>query len=201
MTTKSIIVLLASMAAPILLPPDLAAQQRCPEATSEFDFYVGDWRVRQEIRSRDSDWIELPARSVVRPVAGGCAYFERWSGPVQFFWEGMEQPEPLEGISVRAYDEEAGQWQIWWLDSHDPDFGGPFVGGFEDGVGTFLRTSTSADGRELLGRIRFMDVTPESIEWDLSVSRDGGQSWLPLWLMHFSREAESGGQTGAAPDS
>jgi hypothetical protein len=157
----------------------------------EFDFWLGTWEIRQELLLPDGSWLDLPARSTVTRVAGSCALMEEWRGQVRFFWEGMDAPSPLEGFSVRAYDAEAGLWRIWWLDSRRPDFGAPFEGRFVRGEGAFVREGTTADGNPLLTRIRFHDVTADSVHWELAISRDAGSSWSPLWRMRFRRAAAS----------
>lgn len=190
LTTDPMPVIRASAALPLLFLAGTAVAanaQGCPPESAQFDFWIGEWRVSQEIRTADGRWLEFPARSVVSAAAGGCALVERWSGVVQFFWDGMQEPEPLEGLSVRAFDADAGIWKIWWLDSRHPDFGAPFSGRFRDGVGTFTRTTPAIGGSTLTTRIRFSEVTPAALRWDLSISRDGGVTWTPLWIMHFSR--------------
>lgn len=168
--------------------PAAAQTEGCAEpAHREFDFWLGEWEVRQEILRPDGSWIELPARSTVRRVAGGCALAEEWRGDVLFFWEGMDAPAPLHGLSVRAFDPEAGLWRVWWLDSRRPDFGSPFEGRFEGGEGVFLREGVTADGARLLTRIRFHDAGADSVRWELAVSRDAGSSWSTLWRMRFRR--------------
>lgn len=163
-----------------------ASAQECPAESAQFDFWIGEWSVRQEIRTPDGRWIEFPARSDVTAAAGGCALVERWSGEAQFFWQGMQEPAWLEGLSVRAFDADDGVWKIWWLDSRSPDFGAPFTGRFHDGVGTFTRTTIRPTGAPLTARIRFSDITTESVRWELSIRGDDG-TWTPLWIMHFSR--------------
>lgn len=128
-----------------------ASAQECPAESAQFDFWIGEWSVRQEIRTPDGRWIEFPARSDVTAAAGGCALVERWSGEAQFFWQGMQEPAWLEGLSVRAFDADDGVWKIWWLDSRSPDFGAPFTGRFHDGVGTFTRTTIRPTGAPLTG--------------------------------------------------
>ena len=78
-----------------------------------------------------SPTVSVPARTSVASTLDGCALIERWEGEVQFFWEGMQAPAPMQGLSVRAYDPETGRWYIHWMDTRTPRFEGPYTGRFE----------------------------------------------------------------------
>lgn len=163
------------------------ALQTCtsPEARA-FDFWVGDWRIQQKILRQDGKWHSFEAKTSVSPTLDGCALIEHWEGAVQFFWEGMETPEPMKGLSVRSYDSQTGQWSIHWMDTHTPSFGSPYVGGFEEGRGEFFREWETPQGKRM-GRITFSDITPDTVKWELAVSRDEGESWSTLWIMKMHR--------------
>lgn len=170
--------------------PDGAAKEGGPcdaPPYRRFDFWLGSWAVRQEIRTGEGGFLELPARDSVSRTLDGCALLEHWEGDVQFFWEGMDRPVHLWGLSVRSYDERSGKWEINWMDSRRPTFGEPFRGGFRDGRGVFIRRGAAPDGSRRDYRIVFSDITPESLEWELDSSRDAGATWTPLWRMHFVR--------------
>ena len=156
------------------------------EEARAFDFWVGDWSIRQTMRQADGSWIDLPAETSVERALDGCALVERWSGEVQYFWDNMDAPVPLRGFSVRAYHPESGLWRIHWMDTREPFFGAPYEGGFEAGRGTFYREN--ADG--LRGaRITFEPVAPDTVDWELAVSNDG-ENWMPIWRMAMSRRGE-----------
>ena len=173
-------------------PPLALAQLADPACTSpearQFDFWLGDWTIEQRILRQDGSYAEFPARTSVRPTAAGCALIEEWRGTVQFFWTGMDAPAELHGLSVRAWDPATHAWVIHWLDDMDPALGEPFVGGFEEGSGTFTRTTTGPDGVERFSRIRFERRADGVVEWSLATSRDAGESWTTLWSMHMTRE-------------
>lgn len=157
-------------------------------AAREFDFWIGDWDIRQRILRADGSWLELQAQTSVSPTLDGCALVEQWRGTVQFFWEDMQSPEPMQGLSVRAYDPQAGAWHIYWMDSRAPRFGVPYSGGFDGDRGEFFRLSETPRG-ERTDRITFSDITPDSVMWELAVSGDGGQTWTTLWTMEMRRAA------------
>lgn len=150
-------------------------------ACDEFDFWIGSWEIDQKILRADGTWAELPARTKVRSALDGCALVESWEGEVEFFWEGMKKPERMTGLSVRSFDPKAGIWRIYWMDSRNPRFG-EFQGTFRDGVGEFFRESDA-----IVSRIRFSEVTEQSVRWELAISRDGRKTWRPVWVMNMQR--------------
>lgn len=162
---------------------------RCAgEEYRQFDFWIGTWDVQQRIRTTDGSYLAFPATDTVRTTLDGCALLEHWHGTVQFFWAGMTAPGPLEGLSVRAYDAEAGAWRIHWMDTQDPRFGAPFTGTFHDGTGTFFLDVERPDGTTSRRRITFANITPDTVDWELAVSTDAGANWVVLWTMHFTRQ-------------
>jgi hypothetical protein len=181
--------LLAFLLAAIVIPHSAVAQriETCssPEARA-FDFWIGDWHIQQKILQEDGTWLRFEATTSVSATLDGCAIIEHWEGTVQFFWDGMQAPEPMKGLSVRAYDPEADRWYIHWMDTRTPRFDGPYAGGFDEGRGEFFREWETPQGRRL-GRIVFSDITPDSVDWELAISNDEGQSWSALWIMEMVR--------------
>jgi len=181
----------------------LAAAPLCDSPGShQFDFWIGDWSIRQQIRTADGGWLELPAHTSVRPALGGCALLEHWRGSVEFFWAGMDKPAPMRGMSVRSFDAKSGRWTIWWMDSMDPNFSKGFSGHFENGKGLFYSEQAAVDGSKRLARITFSDIQKDSVHWDLASSHDGGSTWKVIWVMDMHRTGELPARSaGAANDA
>ncbi len=158
-------------------------------AARAFDFWVGDWNIQQKILQKDGTWLELEAKTSVSKTLNGSALIEHWQGEVQFFWEGMQKPEPMKGLSVRAYDPQTQKWYIHWMDTGRPYFGTPYSGSFEKGRGEFFRTWQTPKG-ERMGRITFSNISGDSVDWELAISKDEGKSWSALWTMHMQRSGE-----------
>ena len=62
----------------------------------------------------------------------------------------------------------------------------PVVGGFVDGVGTFIGQDT-LDGRPILVRFRWSGITGPTPRWDQAFSDDDGATWEVNWVMDFTR--------------
>jgi hypothetical protein len=152
----------------------------------QFDFWIGDWDVTQEILQADGSWIELPARTEVAVSPDGCLLTEHWNGRVQFFWEGMQRPEAMWGFSLRRYDPATSAWSIYWMDQRNPRFETPHVGRFDGDHGEFFREFT-ADGQLRRTRIRFTQVSDTQVDWSLAFSADSGDTWRELWRMRMRR--------------
>jgi hypothetical protein len=174
-------------------PSVASAAESSPESAhdleagaSAFDFWIGEWDIRQQILKTDGSWHAFDAHTSVAPAIEGRALVEHWKGEVQFFWEGMTEPQTIEGLSVRAYDKKRGEWMIHWMDSRNPSFGNPYVGNFADGRGEFFREWSTPQGNRV-GRIVFSDITPDSVRWELAVSSDDRKSWTTLWVMEMRR--------------
>lgn len=170
-----------------------ASATTSPECSSpeyhQFNFWIGQWDIKQKILKADGTWFEANASTNVSRVLGDCALMEEWQGDVLFFWEGMEKPEPLKGFSVRAYDRKTKQWTISWMDTRHLRFT-QFAGNFRNGRGEFFRKQANEKGNETITRVTFSDIKPASVLWDLSISTDAGQTWKTLWIMQMTRQGK-----------
>ena len=168
-------------------------------AARAFDFWIGDWDVRQQILRQDGTWLAVPARTSVAPTLDGCALIERWEGRVAFFWEGMDEPAPMKGLSVRAFDPRAGKWFIHWMDTRSPRFGTPYAGNVVNGHGEFFREIETPAGPRV-GRITFSALSADAVDWALAISNDGRETWQTLWTMNMQRVSSAPAEDSALED-
>jgi hypothetical protein len=92
-------------------------------------------------------------------------------------------------ISLRTYDPATDQWSIWWLDGRTPGrLDPPVVGGFKDGIGTFIAEDTFND-LPILVRFLWSDITATTCRWEQAFSTDGGETWEVNWIMESTRIA------------
>lgn len=153
----------------------------------QFDFWVGEWNIDQEIRDTDSSWLHYKATTKVQHILDQQALVEQWRGEVKFFWYNMENSQSINGYSLRYYDEPARAWRIYWMDSLNPTVTPPFTGNFSSpGHGEFYRTTTT-DGHTTFAKITFDRQDHDHVEWTLAVSKDN-TNWNVLWVMHMSRK-------------
>ena len=153
-------------------------------AVHDFDFLVGSWRV-QHRRLKDrlagsEEWQEFAGTSVGRLILDGAGNVDD---------NVLELPDgTYRAATLRSYDPATGQWSIWWLDGRNPrgPLDPPMVGGFSDGVGTFYANDTF-QGRPIVVRFIWSEITDASARWEQAFSTDGGTTWEVNWVMHFTR--------------
>lgn len=161
-----------------------AADDSARSGVHDFDFLFGRWRVHHRRLSKrlrhSEDWQEFQGTLVSRPVLAG-------SGNVDDNL--INQPgTSYRALAIRAFDEKTGQWSIWWLDGRTPSawLAPPVRGAFKDGVGRFYAEDT-LDGRAILVRYVWSEITSKSCRWEQAFSADHGRTWELNWIMNLSR--------------
>ena len=157
----------------------------------DFDFLMGAWKVRhRRLKERllgCQDWERFDGETRVWPLLDGRGNVDD---------NLLHLPSgPYRAVSLRAFDEAAQQWSIWWLDGRQPhQLDPPVVGGFADGVGEF-QCDDELRGQPIRVRFRWTGTSGLSPRWEQAFSADGGRSWEINWEMDFERlpEAGSGG--------
>jgi hypothetical protein len=156
-----------------------------PDGRHDFDFLHGHWHSRQrKLRKRlvgCEDWDEFTADLHCRPVLGGLGNFDELASPAMTYT----------GLALRLYDEATRTWSIYWIAGGVASFDPPVVGHFADGVGDFLCPDTQ-EGRPVLVRYRWSDITATTARWAQAFSTDDGATWETNWTADFTRAATSG---------
>ncbi|HSE27551.1 MAG TPA: hypothetical protein VLA95_04930 [Gemmatimonadales bacterium] len=144
-------------------PPCSAPEHR------QLDFWVGRWELT---------WADtLRGTNVIEQSLDGCTIIERFDGRPSI---------PLQGMSVSAFDRRTGKWRQVWTDNG----GGwiPLEGGLVDGA-MVLETRAVLNGRPTIQRMRWLNVTADSLDWVWDASVDDGRTWRPGWRIHYRRAA------------
>lgn len=147
----------------------------------DFDFYHGHWHVRNErLKQRlagSDDWETFEATQRCRPLLDGIGnlddFVTEWSGGFR-------------GMTLRLFDLQSRQWRIYWASSRSGVLEPPVMGRFENGVGTFLGNDTH-EGRPVLVRFIWSDITADTAHWQQAFSTDEGVSWETNWHMWMTR--------------
>jgi hypothetical protein len=152
-------------------------------APSDFDFAVGDWRVRHR-RLRDrlagcTEWVDFDGEMSTRKVLGGYGNVED---------NLLHLPdESYRAVALRSFDPKSRQWSIWWLDARTPGhLDVPVVGAFEGRIGTFYADDT-LNGAPIRIRFLWFATDANNPRWEQAFSGDGGGSWETNWTMDFRR--------------
>lgn len=153
----------------------------------DFDFEVGSWKIHlKRLQSRltgSTTWVEFDGTSVTRKVWDGRADLEEF--------ETDSATGHIEGLTLRVYNPQTHQWSLYWANSKDASLGQsmlPMVGEFKNGRGEFFDQEPSGpNGKFILVRFIWSDITPNSAHFEQSYSDDGGKTWEVNWITDQTR--------------
>jgi len=177
--------LLACSLAVILQPlPGLAQQsagvQQAPgkrDGQHDFDFEIGVWKTHLKRLvhplTGSTTWVELDGTTVVRKV---------WNGRANLAELEVDGPGGhLQVLSLRLYDPQARQWSLNSANSNSGVLSQPTIGEFRNGRGEFF-DQESFNGRTILVRNVWSDITADSCRFEQAFSDDGGKTWEVNWI-------------------
>jgi hypothetical protein len=151
----------------------------------DFDFEVGTWKIHlKRLDHRlvgSTTWVEFDGTSVTRKVWDGRADLEEFE---------TDSPASghIEGMTLRLYDPQTHQWSLYWGTSKSRALGVPTIGEFKNGRGEFFDTEPSGpNGRAILVRFVWSEITPNSAHFEQSFSDDGGKTWEVNWITDQTR--------------
>jgi hypothetical protein len=150
----------------------------------DFDFEIGTWKIHLKRLDRrlvgSTNWVEFDGTSVTRKVWDGRSNLEEFE---------VDSPTGhIEGMTLRLYDPQTHQWSLYWATSKSGAIGQPTIGEFKNGRGEFFDTEPSGpNGRSILVRFVWSDITPNSAHFEQSFSDDGGKTWEVNWITDQTR--------------
>jgi hypothetical protein len=148
----------------------------------DFDFELGSWEIHLQKRLRpltgSNDWVRFDGTSVTRKVWDGRAQLE------EFETDGAAGK--IEGLTLRTYNPQTHQWSLYWANSKSGTMDPPQVGKFKDGHGEFYAMDKQ-DGKPILVRFVWSDVTTKKPHFEQSFSDDGGKTWEVNWITDQTR--------------
>jgi hypothetical protein len=151
----------------------------------DFDFELGTWKIHlKRLDGRlvgSTTWVEFDGTSVTRKVWNGRANLEE-------FETDSAAGGHIEGLTLRLYDPQTHQWSLYWATSKSGAIGLPTIGEFKNGRGEFFDTEPSGpNGRAVLVRFVWSNITPNSAHFEQSFSDDGGKTWEVNWITDQTR--------------
>ena len=158
--------------------PDYAAPS--PEGSGpehDFDFNMGHWntqiRAVMNPLSAPNVWSNLKGTHVVYRVWGD------WADIGQLEVDGPGGH--IEDMALRLYDRKTRQWRVYFANSDSGTLEPPMVGEFKNNVGTFVFLD-EMEGKTVLVRNIWSDITAQTCHQDWSISADGGKTWVSTWI-------------------
>lgn len=166
--------------------PATGATQQSPPALRDgqhdFDFNLGTWNthIKRLLKplTGSTTWTELNGTVVIRKVWDGRAEIEEI--------EANGAGGHFEGMTLFLYNPESHQWSLNFANSSDGTMSVPAVGEFKDGLGEFY-DQEPYNGRTILVRVIWSDITPDSHHFEQSFSDDGGKTWEPNFTATLTR--------------
>src|SRR5215469_2431861 len=142
----------------------------------DFDFNMGHWKT--QIRAVENP---LSAPGVWSNLQGTHVVYRVWGD-----WADIGQLEVdgpgghIEDLALRMYDRKTQQWRVYFANSKSGTLLQPMVGEFKNGVGTFVFLDEQ-EGKTVLTRNVWSNITSNSCNQDWAISVDGGKTWVPTW--------------------
>src|SRR5258708_27045663 len=156
-------------------PPSPAAERR--DGQHDFDFDIGVWKTHLKRLvhplSGSTTWVELDGTTVVRKVWNGRANLAEL--------ETDAASGRLQVLSLRLYDPQSRQWSLNTANANVGTLSVPTIGEFKDGRGEFF-DQESFNGRTILVRNIWSDISADSCRFEQSFSDDGGKTWEVNWI-------------------
>jgi hypothetical protein len=143
----------------------------------DFDFEIGTWKTHLKRLvhplTGSTTWVELDGISVVRKI---------WNGRANLVELEVDSPAGhLDVLSLRLYNPESHQWSLNTANGKVGTLGVPTVGEFRNGRGEFYDQETF-NGRTILVRNVWSDISADSCRFEQSFSDDGGKTWEVNWV-------------------
>jgi hypothetical protein len=146
------------------------------DGQNDFNFSFGTWKTHikrlKHPLSGSTEWIEYEGTSIVRKIwngKGGIGETEA-DGPAGH----------LEAVSLRLYNPQARQWNLTYASGPVGVLSVPSSGEFKNGRGEFFDTE-SVNGKSVLVRQTWSDITKDSCRFEQAFSADGGKTWEVNW--------------------
>jgi len=161
----------------------------------DFDTLIGSWKIhlkrRQHPLAGSNTWVEFDGTVVARKVWDGRAELE------EFEVDGSTGH--MESLALRLYNPKTHQWSLYWATSKGGAIAGPpQVGEFKDGRGEFFCQDT-LNGRVILIRWVWSNMTTNSPHFEQSFSDDGGKTWEVNWITNQTRVNAESDNAHSAP--
>jgi hypothetical protein len=167
-------------------------ERQLSDGQHDFDFNIGTWRTQisrlQHPLTGSTTWNKMEGTVVVNKVWDGRAQIEEI--------EADGASGHFEGLTLFLYNPQSHQWSLNFANSNDGTFSQPSIGEFKDGRGEFFDQELF-NGRAILVRQVWSDITPDSHRFEQAFSDDAGKTWEPNFIAMLTREKPAAAETAA----
>lgn len=164
----------------------LGAAPGLPDGSHDFDFTVGAWHthIRRLAHplNRSNVWVTYDGTVTVRKALDGAANVEEVEA---------NGPTHIELLNVRLYNATSHQWSLNGASSDEGTLETPAMfGGFKNGRGVFY-DQEPFNGRVILDRQMFFNITSTTYSFEQAFSDDGGRTWQPNFVANLTRTSST----------
>lgn len=174
--------LLAFIAAIGCRPSRADGSPRLVDQQHAFDFHFGTWRThilrRRSTASGATEWVKMTGTVIDQPLWHGRANLEKI--------EASGAGSHFQGLTLFLYDPATGQWRQQFASSSDGILEAPVYGSFKNGRGVLYGWSGS-EGKKILERDVWSEITPSSYHFEIASSADGGRTWVTSFIAQLTR--------------
>jgi hypothetical protein len=151
----------------------------------DFDPLLGSWKFHLKRRlnplTGSNAWVEFEGTGVCRKIYDGASIDE----------VSLDGPNGhIEGLTLRVYNPQSHQWRLYWANQKVGVLDPPQVGQFKGGHGQFFAQDT-INGKTILIRFDWTNLTTNSPHFEQAFSDDGGTTWEVNWITDQTRVPES----------
>jgi len=168
---------------------DSGATKAAPQAATaerdgqhDFDPLIGSWKyhLKKLVHplSGSTTWVEFEG-------TGAC--FKIWDGRAELDTIEVDSPTGhIEGLTLRLYNPQTHQWRLSWANSKNGILDPPQIGEVKNGRGEFY-AQDMLDGKSILIRFVWTNMTTNTPHFEQSFSEDGGKTWEVNWITDQTR--------------
>ena len=160
-----------------------AAAQQLRDGQHDFDFHIGTWHTHIRLLVHPltgfNTWVESDGTAIVRKIWDGRANLEEL--------EAGSSTASFKGMALLLYNPQSHQWSQAFANVNDGALNTPLTGEFKNGRGEFYGQE-KYNGRTILVRFVWSDITADSYHVEQSYSDDGGKTWEPNFAANLTRE-------------
>lgn len=132
----------------------------------------------KQILQRNQEWYEFDGTLVARKIWNGRGHVDEFRG--------NSPSGVVDGMSLRLYDPASRRWRDYYTAVSKRILDPPLVGGFLGKRAEFYGHELF-EGKGILVRQIWSNLTPTSCRWEQAFSDDGGKTWETNWVMDLTR--------------
>jgi hypothetical protein len=136
-----------------------------------FEFWVGQW----EATWIDKDGKVVKAENSVDRILDGKVIQEHF----------MDVSNDYEGRSFSVFNTATNEWNQAYVDTNGVYF--HLIGSIENGNPVFKTLPLKKDGKVIMFKMVFSDITETSFIWEWMGTRNDGKHWNTLWKIDYRR--------------